>query len=195
MPQNPEGGGTLTWGIAFASGGYQWPIPAGVEPLEPSTLARALRLVLGYVHLVTAGVVALSSMSTSSCGLNDCHRPWPGTLGRIGIGLITISGIGLTVFRLEPALHGTFGVVFIAKLAQFVAMVAGIRRHPGAESPNVARRCARGASTPADQITAETLPQFNGRGRAAIGGRGKLCDVTGSRLWKGGWQHQAGRSD
>ncbi|MGD2104011.1 MAG: hypothetical protein PVJ55_02710 [Anaerolineae bacterium] len=48
----PEGGGELeALGIAYARGGYQLPVLEDADPYTPSDLARAVRMIVAYVHL------------------------------------------------------------------------------------------------------------------------------------------------
>ena len=47
--ERPEGGGALgAPGVAFVRGGYQWPIPEGVEAEAPARIPRVIRLIAGY---------------------------------------------------------------------------------------------------------------------------------------------------
>jgi len=51
----PEGGGELkAMGIAYARGGYQWPVVEQVQAYTPSNFARVLKMIAGYVHLAVA---------------------------------------------------------------------------------------------------------------------------------------------
>ena len=204
---SPEGGGALTsQGIAYARGGYQWPIPEGVQAWEPSGLLRTVRLLLGYVHLMAAiawfGAILYIHVIVRPQRLTTGVPKAEGTFGWIGIGVIASSGIGLTIFRyLETGsvFSGTFGAVFIAKLVQFAAMVI----LAFVATRVLTRRLRAGGAPPApdgatDAITAETLPAFNGQegARAIVAVSGKLYDVSDSRLWREGVhvrQHRAGQ--
>jgi len=205
----PEGGGELTAvGSAYARGGYRWPIPEGVGTYTPSSLVKALRAVVGYVHLTVAviwfGAIFYIHTIVGPQQLTTGIPRREGTIGWVCIGTMAVTGITLTVLRrLETGsvFTGTFGTVFIIKLAQFgamvvlalVATVVLTRRMQRGERP-------RTIPAPAlDQaITAETLSSFDGKdgARAVLAVGNKLYDVSRSRMWKDGVhvrQHQAGR--
>jgi hydroxylamine dehydrogenase len=204
----PEGGGALSArGTAYARGGYQWPIPEGTAAYTPSTAARALKLIVGYVHLTVTviwfGAIFYIHIAIRPRRLTTGIPKVEGIMGWVSIGIIALTGVALTIFRyLETGsvFTGTFGTVFIIKLLQFgvmvvlafVATVVLTRRmrqhgHPG-ETP---------AFGPIP-ISPDTLASYDGKeGRKAIVGvGGKLYDVTDSRMWQGGVhlrKHPAGQ--
>jgi hydroxylamine dehydrogenase len=205
----PEGGGELNGqGLAYVRGGYQWPIPEGIEPYSPSNLARTSKLIVGYIHL-TVAVIWFGSIfyihiivkpQQLTTGIPKTER----TLGWISIGTMAVTGIALTIFRhLETGsvFSGIFGTVFIIKLVQFgimvflafIATVVLSRRMQQSARPG-----ATLASSLEEGITPETLSSSTGKDgtRAIVAVRGKLYDVTDSRLWRDGVhlrKHQAGQ--
>ncbi|MEA3374737.1 MAG: hypothetical protein U9R72_00825 [Chloroflexota bacterium] len=203
----PEGGGELNaQGIAYARSGYQWPVPEDVEPYTPSNLARLVKMVVGYLHLTVAviwfGAIFYIHIVVRPQQLRTGIPRTEGIIGWTSIGIMGVTGTALAVFRyLETGsvFSGTFGTVFIIKLAQvgimvLLALIATVV---------LTRRLRRGvgregaADTESDDITPETLPSLDGRdgGRAVVAVDGKLYDVTDSRLWKDGVhlrQHHAG---
>jgi predicted heme/steroid binding protein len=116
---------------------------------------------------------------------------------------MAVTGSALAILRyLETGsiFSGTFGSVFIIKLALFGLMVllaliatavltrrlSKVARHPGA------------AFSGPEEVTPETLPSFDGHdgNQALVAVSGQLYDVTNSRLWKDGVhvrQHRAGQ--
>ncbi len=209
--ERPEGGGALTaTGAAFVRGGYQWPLPAGVEITETYLafrIPRAIRLIAGYVHLATAvawfGTIFYVHVVI---GPNQLTSGIPRTERRIGwlsIAIMAVTGTVLTIYRYQETgtvFSGTFGTVFIIKLLQYGLMVflaaiatSVLDRRMRAARPSVGQPSAKPG-----EITAELLPTFDGQdGRKAIVAvDGKLYDVSGSRLWPAGVhgrRHHAGQ--
>jgi hydroxylamine dehydrogenase len=210
---SPQGGGELgATGSSYVRGGYRWPIPAGVSaPAAPLPVwARALKLVIGYVHLFTAvlwfGTILyihlLVKPQQLTTGIPKAER----TVGWISIIIMGVTGTVLTLFRqfdTGAVFVGTWGKVFAIKLAQYALMVlvAAIatlmldRRMRAPKHPPAAA-AAPGAST--DAITRESLASLDGKeGRkAVVAVDGKLYDVSASRLWKEGAhmrKHSAGQ--
>ncbi len=204
----PEGGGELDpQGIAYARGGYQWPIPEGVEPYAASGLVKTLRLIVGYIHLTVTviwfGTIFYIHIVVRPQQLRTGIPRTEGRIGWISIGLIAVTGSVLTILRyLETGsvFSGTFGTVFIIKLALFglmvlLALIATViltrRLRKGTPREAVATSTPQG-------ITPATLPSLDGQdgAKAIVAVNGKLYDVTDSRLWKNGThvrQHQAGQ--
>jgi predicted heme/steroid binding protein len=204
----PEGGGELNaHGLAYVRGGYQWPIPAGVEAYTPSNVAKALKLIFGYTHLTTAviwfGAIFYIHIIVKPQKLTTGVPKAEGILGWVSITIMALTGIALTVFRyLETGsvFSGTFGIVFVIKLVQvgimvIVALIATVVLSPRMRQsihPSAAPNSASG------EITPETLSSLDGKdgGRAVIAVSGKLYDVTGSPRWQNGVhfrRHQSGQ--
>lgn len=210
---SPQGGGELSaTGASYARGGYQWPVPAGVS--VPTALlppwARAVKMLIGYVHLITAvlwfGTILyihlLLKPQQLTTGIPKAERK----LGWISIVTMAVTGSVLTLFRYLDTgtlFAGTWGKVFAIKLAQYGIMVLAAaiatlvldRRMRAPKRPQAAA-AAPGAAT--DAITRESLASLDGKeGRkAVVAVDGKLYDVTASRLWKEGVhmrKHSAGQ--
>jgi hydroxylamine dehydrogenase len=210
---SPQGGGGLTaTGVTFASGGYQWPIPAGASARTVSLplWARAIKMIVGYIHLFTAvlwfGTILyihlLVKPQQLTTGIPKAERK----LGWISIGIMAVTGSVLTLFRyleIGAVFTGTWGKVFAIKLVQFGIMVLAAaiatlvldRRMRALNRPRVTPTAA-GAAT--DAITQESIALLDGREghKAVVAVDGKLYDVTASRLWKEGMhmrKHSAGQ--
>jgi len=207
--ERPEGGGALSaMGTAFARGGHQWPIPAGVEAqATPSTPMRALRFVVGYVHLIMAviwfGTIFYIHIVVRPQALTSGI---PRTERRLGwIAIFTMAGTGtiLTLLRYRETgnvFAGSFGTVFVIKLVQFGLLVTAATVATAVLDRRMRRRTQ--AATPAlpsgGAITTDSLATLDGKeGRkAVVAVEGQLYDVTGSRLWVGGLharRHQSGQ--
>jgi hydroxylamine dehydrogenase len=204
----PEGGGELSArGRAFVQGGYQWPIPEGIEPYTPSNLVKTIKLIVGYIHLTVTviwfGVIFYIHLVVRPQQLRTGIPRTEGIIGWISIGIMAATGVVLTVLRyLETGsvFSGTFGTVFVIKLALFGAMVllAFIA------TVVLTRRLHKSLHPDADpaplnvEITTETLPSLDGQdgSKAIVAVDEKLYDVTDSRLWRNGAhvkQHYAGQ--
>jgi predicted heme/steroid binding protein len=205
----PEGGGELTSvGAAYAQGGYQWPIPEGVEAYTPSNPVRTLRLIVGYIHLTMAvswfGAIFYIHVVVGARQLSAGIPKREGIIGWVGIGTMATTGIVLTVLRrleVGPVFSGAFGTVFIIKLVLFgvmviLALIATVV---------LTRRLRRGGHRSvvpipsSDQaITPETLSFFDGKdgAKAVVAVASRLYDVSDSRMWRDGVhvrRHQAGK--
>ncbi len=200
------GGGALTTtGAAYAQGGYQWPIPEDTQSYIPSTFARILKLIAGYIHLATTvawfGTIFYIHIIVRPQQLTSGIPKGEKKLGWICIVIMAVTGTVLTVFRqLETGavFSGTWGTVFIIKLVQFALMVtlAGVATGILDRRMRIARRQAADASGD-DPASCDTLACLDGKeGRkAVIAVDQKLYDVTASRLWREGVhakRHQAG---
>jgi hydroxylamine dehydrogenase len=204
----PEGGGELNaQGVAYARGGYQWPIPEGVVSYTPSNMVRTLKLVIGYVHLTVAviwfGAIFYIHIVVRPQQLSTGVPKVQGILGWVSIGLMTATGIALTLYRyLETGsvFAGTFGTVFVIKLVQFGLMVLLALVATVVLSRRMRKGLHRKEAPVADsqEMSSQTLPSFDGKEgrRGIVAVQGKLYEVTDSRLWRDGVhlrQHQAGQ--
>ena len=204
----PEGGGELTpVGVAYARGGYQWPVPEGLEVYTPSNWARTLRLIVGYLHVaVTAvwfGTIFYIHIVVKPQQLTTGIPRTEGFIGWISIAVVLVTGIGLTIFRyLETGsvFTGTFGTVFIIKLAQFALMVilAFIATVFLSRRLRQQKRPVQAPPSAPGEVTPETLPALDGKdgSRAVVAVEGRLYDVSESRLWRDGVhvkKHRAGQ--
>ncbi len=130
---SPQGGGGLSAaGSSYVRGGYQWPIPQGVSTptVTLPVWTRALKLIIGYVHLFTAvlwfGTILyihlLVKPQQLTTGIPKAER----TVGWIGIVIMGVTGVVLTLFRqfdTGAVFVGTWGRVFAIKLVQYGLMV------------------------------------------------------------------------
>ncbi|MGD2145662.1 MAG: multiheme c-type cytochrome [Anaerolineae bacterium] len=203
----PEGGGELNaLGVAYARGGYQWPVEEVGESYAPSNWAKTAKLIVGYVHLSVAvfwfGTIFYIHVVIRPQQLKTGIPQTEGIIGWVSIGTMGATGIVLTVFRyLETGsvFAGTFGTVFIIKLVQVGIMVMLAFIATAVLSPRMRTRPrpepAGALGSP--EVTLETLASQDGQDgrRALVAVGGRVYDVTDSRLWKDGAhvrQHHAG---
>ncbi len=204
-----EGGGALTaTGAAFARAGHQWPLPQDVKPenATPVRIPRALRLLVGYIHLTTMlawfGTIFYVHMLVGPKQLTSGLPKMEKRVAWIAIPIMAVTGTVLTLYRYQETgalFRGTWGVVFALKLAQYVLMVilAAVVSVVLDKRLRSAREPAAGP--PADGLfTATSLSGHDGKeGRKAlVAFHGKVYDVTGSRLWRDGThmrRHSAGQ--
>jgi len=204
--ERPEGGGSLTaTGTAFARSGHQWPVSVTSATQPVSNVDRTIRLIIGYIHLVTAvawfGTIfyihVMVRPQTLTSGIPRAEQK----LGWISIAIMATTGSVLTYLHYRETgsvFSGTFGTVFLIKLAQFALMVILAAIATRVLDRRMRARARAPAAPAADGILPESLPTFDGReGRKAlVAVAGKLYDVTASRLWREGSharKHQAGQ--
>lgn len=191
---DPSGGGPLT--------------EAGSRFLEGTRRAasisyRLVRLVAGYVHLMTAiiwfGTILyvhiLLKPAYAAKGLPRGEL----ALGWISILLISVSGTVLAVDRLnswKEFLTTRFGVLLGVKIVLFLGMVTSAAVVTIFIGPRLRRRRLAVSREGGDLSKGELL-SFDGKeGRPAyIAYKGLVYNVSGSRLWKDGShlkKHSAG---
>ena len=166
-------------------------------------LQRVVRLIVGYVHLMTAimwfGTILyvhiLLKPAYASKGLPRGEL----LLGWLSMALIFATGVLLTIARIPSwkTFYTTrFGILLSVKIALFLIMFLSAVIVTLFIGPRLRRQ--RSAAKKTDgKYSAEELSHFDGReGRPAyIAYNGTVYDVTASKLWKGGShlkKHNAG---
>lgn len=166
-------------------------------------LQRVVRLIVGYVHLMTAimwfGTILyvhiLLKPAYASKGLPRGEL----LLGWISMALIFATGVLLTIARIPSwkTFYTTrFGILLSVKIALFLIMFLSAVIVTLFIGPRLRRQ--RSVAKKTDRkYSAEELSHFDGReGRPAyISYNGTVYDVTASKLWKGGShlkKHNAG---
>lgn len=218
----PEGGGALSvMGAGFARSGYQWPVPVEFLEATPqlSDFLRGVKLVAGFVHVIFAtlwfGTILYIHIVVRPQQLTSGIPRTEALIGWVSIGVMAVTGITLTIFRAVETgavFRGTWGTVFIIKLALYGLLVAAaavatfglsrrLRRRPAAAEEAGLVEAPAGppseAGAPTGPITPEALAALNGQegARAIVAVDGKLYDVSNSRLWREGVhvrRHHAG---
>ncbi len=208
---DPAGGGELTAaGQEFQKSGslatapVTAPTPAATP--ERSTASRIFRLVIGYLHLITA-ILWFGTILYVHLVLKPAYAASGLPKGEMRVGLasmavMAVTGAILTHYRVpDPALILTtrFGILLTIKVSLFAIMVISALYVVIVIGPKLRRQIKNG-ETPAGaggDLTLEALAGFDGKeGRPAyVAYNGGIYDVTASRLWKEGShmrRHQAG---
>jgi predicted heme/steroid binding protein/uncharacterized membrane protein len=160
------------------------------RPLHP--FQRVVRLILGYLHLLTAiawfGTILyvhiLLKPAYAAKGLPKGEL----ILGWLGITLLSITGIPLTIARIPAweAFYTTrFGVLLSIKIILFLVMVTSAAVVTFVIGPKLRKRSFQPPLEKKTRLTLQELSQFDGGEKrpAYIAYKGKIYDVTSSKLW------------
>jgi predicted heme/steroid binding protein len=172
------------------------------RPLKP--IQKVVRLVIGYFHLLTAiawfGTIfyvhILLKPAYAAKGLPKGEL----ILGWLGILILSITGVLLTIARIPTlrTLYTTrFGILLSIKIFLFLIMVASAFVVTFVIGPKIRKRKAQPLLQKKDRLTPEELQHFDGKENrpAYFAYKGRVYDVSSSKLWKGGGhlkKHQAG---
>ena len=172
------------------------------HPLSP--IQKAIRLMIGYLHLLTAiawfGTILyvhiLLKPAYAAKGLPKGEL----LLGWLGIVIIAMTGTLLTLTRiptLETFYTTRFGILLSIKILLFSIMATTALIVTFVIGPKLKRQKEAARPLPRDRMTPPDLLYFDGReGRPSyFAYKGKIYDVTSSKLWKGGnhmKKHSAG---
>jgi len=177
---NPDGGGALTLrGERFKADGYFW------ENVDQQLWSRRiLKTFLGFLHILF-GVVWFGSIvyvhliikpQSLIGGMPTSEK----RLGRICIAAVGLTGIGLTLLKVQSPRDlwtTSFGIIWMVKVGFYIMMVA-----VAAAATTVIDRKLHLAAQKTDAIKADGK---DGR-PAHITYEGRVYDVTDSKLWKAG---------
>ena len=198
---DPLGGGPLTelgQGYALSLGGRQ-----AKMPLSGSSAARLVRLVFGFVHIVTAflwfGTILYVHLVLKPAYASQGLPRGEVKVGLLSMAVMAVSGAVLTYYKvpsLQMLTTSKFGLLLLAKIIIFAAMVLSALFVVLFLGPRLKKKTAVQLS-PSGELTADQLGNFDGKdGRLAyIAFQGKIYDVSSSRLWRNGshmMRHQAG---
>jgi len=169
-----------------------------------STIQKAVRLAIGYLHLLTAiawfGTIfyvhILLKPAYAAKGLPKGEL----ILGWSGIILLSVTGILLTISRIPmfKMFYTTrFGILLSVKIILFMIMAATAFIVTFVIGPKIKKKKAQPLPQKKDKLTLEDLQYFDGKENrpAYFAYKGKVYDVSSSKLWKGGAhlnKHRAG---
>jgi predicted heme/steroid binding protein len=149
-------------------------------------------LIIGYLHLLTAiawfGTILyvhiLLKPAYAAKGLPRGEL----ILGWLGIILLSITGIPLTIARIPTwdAFYTTrFGILLSIKIILFLIMVTSAAVVTFVIGPKLRKRRSQPPAEKKSRFTLQELFQFDGSERrpAYIAYKGKIYDVSSSKLW------------
>ena len=169
-----------------------------------STIQKVVRLIIGYLHLLTAiawfGTIfyvhILLKPAYAAKGLPKGEL----ILGLLGIIILSITGVLLTISRIPTwkMLYTTrFGMLLSLKIILFAIMAASAAIVTFVIGPRIRKQRAQISAQPKTRMTLDDLRHFDGAENrpAYFAYQGKVYDVCLSKVWKGGThfkKHHAG---
>jgi len=172
------------------------------RPLKP--LQKAVRLILGYLHLLTAiawfGTILyvhiLLKPAYAAKGLPKGEL----ILGWLGIIILSVTGVLLTIARIptwEIFYTTRFGILLSIKIILFLMMVSTAVIVTFVIGPKIRKQRTFIPTQLKNRLTLEELRHFDGTENkpSYFAYKGKIYDVCLSKVWKGGThfkKHQAG---
>ncbi|MBF0457474.1 MAG: CopD family protein [Nitrospirae bacterium] len=186
---NPAGGGRLTpEGEKFLQANGMFRHPANPQ--------RVIRLIVGYLHLITAiawfGTIIyvhlLLKPAYAAKGLPHGEL----ALGWSSMGVLAITGTLLTAARISSFrafYQSRFGVLLAIKIFLFIVMVSTAAIVTFVIGPRLKKRKFSKPQALKPEMSIEEVSLFDGSETspaACIVYKEKIYDVTQSKLWKGG---------
>ncbi|MBF0488248.1 MAG: CopD family protein [Nitrospirae bacterium] len=186
---NPAGGGKLT------AEGEKFLQTNGLFR-QPMDQKRVIRLIVGYLHLVTAiawfGTIIyvhlLLKPAYAAKGLPRGEL----ALGWISMTVLAITGTLLTVSRISSFrafYQSRFGVLLAIKIILFIVMAATAAVVTFVIGPRLKRRKSSATQAIKPEMDIEEVSRMDGSETsptACIIYKNNIYDVTRSKLWKGG---------
>jgi predicted heme/steroid binding protein len=198
---DPAGGGELTAaGKTFAA-----TLHTTTESPKTSILVKVLRLVVGYIHFLTA-VFWFGTILYVHLVLKPAYAASGLPRGELRVGVVSMAVMGvtgtiLTFFRvnsLDTLIHTRFGILLLAKVSLYLVMVISVVIVITVIGPRLKAKRKKPLSPAASgDVSPEELASCDGKeGRPAyFAFEGKIYDATMSRLWQQGvhmGRHNAG---
>lgn len=198
---DPAGGGELTSaGKAFSA-----TLHAGTEKPPADTLVRGIRLVTGYLHMLTA-FLWFGTILYVHLVLKPAYAASGLPRGELRVGILSmvvmaLTGAILTYYRvtsLDMLLHTRFGILLLVKVSLYSVMVISAIFVITVIGPRLkAKRNGPSPTVPGGDLTGDQLALCDGKeGRPAyFAYAGTVYDASRSRLWQQGThmgRHTAG---
>lgn len=198
---DPAGGGELTAaGKTFAA-----TLHSGTESPKASILIKWLRLVVGYIHFLTAvfwfGTILYVHLilkpTYAASGLPRGEL----RLGIVSMAIMGVTGAILTFYRvnsIDSLIHTRFGILLLAKVSLYLVMVISVVIVITVIGPRLkAKRKKPLEPVASGDLSPEELASCDGKEErpAYFAFEGKIYDATMSKLWKQGvhmGRHNAG---
>lgn len=198
---DPAGGGELTAaGKTFAASRL-----AEAESPKTGIFARLFRLLVGYIHFLTA-IFWFGTILYVHLVLKPAYAAGGLPRGELRVGIVSmivmgVTGAILTIYRIssvDTLIHSRFGILLLIKISLYLVMVVSAVIVITVIGPRLKAK-RKGTVQPAatGDLTAEELAECDGKeGRpACFAFEGKVYDATQSKLWKQGLhmgRHNAG---
>jgi predicted heme/steroid binding protein/uncharacterized membrane protein len=172
------------------------------RPLHP--IQKVVRLMIGYFHLLTAiawfGTIFYVHIFLKPAYAAKGLPKGELILGWLGIIILSITGVLLTIARIPTlkTLYMTrFGILLSIKIFLFLIMVASAFIVTFVIGPKIRKKKAYPPPQKKDKLTLGDLQYFDGKENrpAYFAYKGKIYDVSSSKLWKDGThlnKHHAG---
>lgn len=198
---DPGGGGELT----MAGKSYSATLKSKTENSEKGMFFKGFRLVIGYIHFVTA-IFWFGTILYVHLILKPAYASSGLPRGELRVGVISmivmgVTGAILTSYRItsfDTLFHTHFGILLLIKICLYLVMVVSALFVITVIGPRLkAKRKEPTLAGIAGELTLEDLTAYDGKeGRPAyFAFEGKIYDATQSRLWKQGvhmGRHNAG---
>lgn len=195
------GGPLSETGLEFAASGYVWPPTGGYRVLGP--IRKSVRFIIGYIHILTAflwfGTILYVHILLRPAYASKGLPKGEVRLGLASMLIVGISGMLLMVSRirgLSVLVTSPWGRTLLLKIFLYLIMVASGVLVVRVIGPRLGRSTPRGTLPEDGVFGAESLAPFDGQeGRPAyVALKGKVYDVSGLKLWKGGlhMKHRSG---
>jgi predicted heme/steroid binding protein/uncharacterized membrane protein len=169
-----------------------------------STIQKAVRLIIGYLHLLTA-IAWFGTIFYVHILLKPAYAAKGLPKGELILGwssmiIMAITGTLLTISRI-PAWNmfytTRFGILLSIKIILFMIMVGTAAIVTFVIGPKIKKKKAQPFPKKKDRLTLGDLQYFDGKENkpAYFAYKGKVYDVSSSKLWKGGThfnKHRAG---
>jgi predicted heme/steroid binding protein len=172
------------------------------RPLHP--IQKVVRLIIGYLHLLTA-IAWFGTIFYVHILLKPAYAVKGLPKGELILGwtsmiIMAITGSLLTFSRIpawEMFYMTRFGILLSVKIILFMIMVATAFIVTFIIGPKIKKRKAQPLHQKKDRLSLEELQSFDGKENkpAYFAYKGKLYDVSSSKLWKDGThfnKHRAG---
>lgn len=198
---DPGGGGELTaGGTAFAAANR-----AATETSGASLIGRGFRLVVGYIHFLTA-IFWFGTILYVHLILKPAYAASGLPRGELKVGVLSmivmgITGVILTFYRIpsfEMFFQTRFGLLLLIKICLYLLMVTSALFVIKVIGPRLkAKRQELPTADMTGELTLEGLAALDGQGGrpACFAFEGTVYDATRSKLWKQGvhmGRHHAG---
>jgi len=160
-----------------------------------SAIGRVGRLVIGYIHMMTAfvwfGTIFYVHIFLKPGYVAKGLPKGEFILGWSSMIVMAVTGTLLTTARLaswEMLFHTRFGIILVIKIILFLIMVASAALVTFAIGPKLRKARKRVIQEGKKDLAIEELTRFDGKeGRpACVAYKGTIYDVSESELWKEG---------